>query len=148
MAILTAPAHHEHDLDDNSRNSDFLERHFDLRGRKTSIKGEFRAALATFLTMCYILLVNPQLLAKIGLSPEAIVISTALSSAVGCIIAGYFGNMPLGLSPGLGLSAYLTYGLVLGDGQSVSQAFTTVIKFIIVFYGLNELINLHNYHDS
>ena len=143
MAILTAPAHYENDLDDNSRNSDFLERHFDLRGRKTSVKGEFRAALATFLTMCYILLVNPQLLAKIGLSPEAIVISTALSSAVGCIIAGYFGNMPLGLSPGLGLSAYLTYGLVLGDGQSVPQAFTTVSKLMIFFFMNRVNLSIH-----
>lgn len=124
MAVLTTT--NSNNVGANSQASDFLERQFDLSGRKTNVKNEFRAALATFLTMCYILLVNPQLLAKIGLSPEAIVVSTALSSAVGCIIAGYFGNMPLGLSPGLGLSAYLTYGLVLGDGQSVSQAFTTV----------------------
>ncbi len=68
-----------------------LNEKFQLHSRKSNLNNEFRAALATFLTMCYILLVNPQLLAKIGLSPEGIVVSTALSSAVGCIIAGYFG---------------------------------------------------------
>ncbi len=75
----------------SSSHHDMLDSKFSLNERKSNISNEFRAALATFLTMCYILLVNPQLLAKIGLSPEGIVVSTALSSAVGCIIAGYFG---------------------------------------------------------
>jgi AGZA family xanthine/uracil permease-like MFS transporter len=72
--------------------ANFVEENFFLSERKTSIWTEFRAGLATFLTMCYILLVNPQLLAKaIGEKPETIVVSTALSSAIGCFAAGYFG---------------------------------------------------------
>lgn len=100
MAILsqqTGSTHHHH-------HEGVLEDKFALTARKTNVTNEFRAALATFLTMCYILLVNPQLLAKIGLSPEGIVVSTALSSAVGCIIAGYFGYVLLSL---LSLHIYL-----------------------------------------
>ncbi len=70
----------------------WLDAHFKLTERKSNVTVEFRAALATFLTMCYILLVNPQLLAPvIGVQPEAVVVSTALSSAVGCFWTGYFG---------------------------------------------------------
>ncbi len=70
----------------------WLQEKFLLQERKTNVSTEIRAGLATFLTMCYILLVNPQLLAKVtGENPETIVVSTALSSAVGCIATGYFG---------------------------------------------------------
>ncbi|KAJ1411526.1 hypothetical protein B484DRAFT_435575, partial [Ochromonadaceae sp. CCMP2298] len=103
----------------------WLERKFKLAARESSVLQEFRAATATFLTMSYILLVNPQLLNKIGIPATDVVVSTALASSVGSFIAGYFGNLPLGLAPGIGLSAYLTYGLVLGDGLSVQEAFTS-----------------------
>ena len=72
----------------------WLESTFALTERKSKIGTEFRAGLATFLTMCYILLVNPQLLATvIGEKPEVVVVSTALSSAIGCFCAGYFGSV-------------------------------------------------------
>jgi AGZA family xanthine/uracil permease-like MFS transporter len=75
-----------------STHDGWLNDKFQLTERKTRISTEFRAALATFLTMCYILLVNPQLLANvIGEKPEVVVVSTALSSALGCFIAGFFG---------------------------------------------------------
>lgn len=98
---------------------------FDLSERNTSVSQEIRAASATFLTMSYILLVNPQILSQLGISPTVVVISTAISSAVGSIFAGFFGNLPVGLAPGIGLSAYLTYGLILGDGLSIQEAFTS-----------------------
>ena len=69
----------------------WLERTFHLSERKTNVGQEFRAATATFLTMSYILLVNPQLLSKVGIPATAIVVSTALASFVGSFIAGYFG---------------------------------------------------------
>lgn len=68
-----------------------LERVFKLKERQTSITQEWRAATSTFLTMSYILLVNPQLLSKIGISGEDVVVSTALASFVGCFLAGLFG---------------------------------------------------------
>lgn len=100
--------------------------YFKLDERKTSISQEIRAGTATFLTMSYILLVNPQLLAKIGVSPTDIVVSTALSACIGSLIAGIYGNFPFGLASGVGLSAYLTYGLVLDEGLTVPEAFTSV----------------------
>lgn len=71
--------------------SSWLDKKFLLTERETSIGQEFRAATATFLTMSYILLVNPQLLSKIGIAPTAVVVSTALASFAGSFIAGYFG---------------------------------------------------------
>lgn len=101
---------------------------FQLDARNSSFLQEFRAGTATFLTMSYILLVNPQLLAKLGVSPTDVVISTALSGSIGSLIAGIYGNFPFGLASGVGLSAYLTYGLVLGEGFTVPEAFTSVSK--------------------
>ncbi len=71
--------------------SAWLEGKFNLTERDTSFGQEFRAATATFLTMSYILLVNPQLLSKIGIPPTAVVVSTALASFVGSFCTGYFG---------------------------------------------------------
>lgn len=99
---------------------------FKLEERKTSISQEIRAGTATFLTMSYILLVNPQLLTKLGVSSTDIVVSTALSASIGSLIAGIYGNFPFGLASGVGLSAYLTYGLVLDEGYTVPEAFTSV----------------------
>lgn len=70
---------------------DWLDKKFCLSERDTTFWQEFRAATATFLTMSYILLMNPQLLSKIGIPPMAVVVSTALSSCAGSFIAGYFG---------------------------------------------------------
>lgn len=69
----------------------WLESTFKLESRQTTIAQEWRAATSTFLTMSYILLVNPQLLSKIGVPAEDVVVSTALASFVGCFFAGMFG---------------------------------------------------------
>lgn len=69
----------------------WLERTFTLKDRDTNIAQEIRSSLATFLTMSYILLVNPQLLSKLGISATGVVVSTALSSASASILTGYFG---------------------------------------------------------
>ena len=102
-----------------------LTRYFKMEERNTTVMQEVRAGTATFLTMSYILLVNPQLLSKLSVPATDIVISTALAAGVGSLICGVFGNLPFGLAPGVGLSAYLTYGLVMGDGLTLQQAFTS-----------------------
>mmetsp|Transcript_1487 Transcript_1487/g.2489 ORF Transcript_1487/g.2489 Transcript_1487/m.2489 type:complete len:572 (-) Transcript_1487:2014-3729(-) len=125
--------------------NEWMDKKFRLLERDTSFGQEFRAASATFLTMSYILLVNPQLLNKIGIPSTDVVVSTALASAVGSFIAGYFGNLPLGLAPGIGLSAYLTYGLILGDGLSVQEAFTScfvsgLLLLVLSVTGLSSIV--------
>lgn len=79
------------DLNSPNTWNDFLERKFDCAGRGSTPAKEVRAAFATFFTMSYILLVNPQLLSRLGIPADGVVVSTALASAVGCILTGYFG---------------------------------------------------------
>lgn len=122
-----------------------LENMFLLSKRSSDIGTELRAALSTFLTMSYILLVNPQILSRLGIPGTDVVVSTALSSAISSIFVGFAGNLPFGLAPGMGLSAYLVYGLVFGEGQSLKQAFTScfvsgVILVIFSVTGASEII--------
>ena len=104
-----------------------INEYFLIEERSTSILQELRAGITCFLTMSYILLVNAQVLNQIvGISPTEVVIGTALSSGVGTLITGLFGNLPFGTAPGIGLSAYLAYGLILENGLTISEAFTSV----------------------
>lgn len=102
-----------------------LEKIFKLSERQTTIQRECLAGFSTFLTMSYILLLNGRVLGKIGIAVTQVVIATALSSATGCFICGFLGNLPFGLAPGVGLSVYLTYGMVLSEGLSLTQAYTS-----------------------
>lgn len=97
-----------------------LDSHFKLTARGATIGTELRAGTASFLTLSYLLLVNPQILAQADISNA--LFATALSSAVACWIVGFFGNLPVGMAPGLGLSAYLTYGLVGNGGANALSA--------------------------
>lgn len=101
-----------------------LDRYFLLSERNTSIATEFRAGTASFLTLSYLLLVNPQIMAQAGVAHDVAVFATALSAAISCFIVGIFGNLPFGCAPGLGLSAYLTFGLVQANLCTLSEALT------------------------
>lgn len=103
-----------------------INQYFCIEERSSCISQEVRAGITCFLTMSYILLVNAQVLNVIGVKASDIVIGTSLSSGAGTMICGLFGNLPFGLAPGIGLSAYLAYGLVLENGLTLSQAFTSV----------------------
>lgn len=125
--------------------ADSIKAYFKLEERGSTIEQEIRAGTSCFLTMSYILLVNPQLLSKLGVPATDIVVSTAIAAGFGSLICGLFGNLPFGLAPGVGLSAYLTYGLVLGDGLSVKQAFTScfvagVILLVLTVTGVASII--------
>lgn len=102
-----------------------IEKYFKFSERGTNFSQEMRGGVACFLTMSYILLVNPQVISDVGISPMDIVLSTALSSGIACIVTGLFGNLPFGLAPGIGLSTYLTYGLILGEHLTLTQAYTS-----------------------
>lgn len=110
----------EHRLDQVTNG---LDDYFRISIRGSSLGTEIRAGTASFLTMSYILLVNPQVLAVAGFSSSDVVFATAIASCCGCILSGLLSNLPLGLAPGLGLSAYLSYGLVQG-GYTVPEALT------------------------
>jgi AGZA family xanthine/uracil permease-like MFS transporter len=94
---------------------------FHIKERKTSLKIEFIAGLTTFLTMAYIIFVNPSILSAAGMDKQALIIVTCIVSAVMTIIAGLFANAPIAMAPGMGLNAFLSYTLVLG-GKITWQA--------------------------
>jgi len=116
--------------------------YFNFRERQnTNLVQEIRAGVVSFLTLSYILLVNGQLLQLAGIPTQECVFGTALASAVGCFIGGLFGNLPFGFAPGLGLSAYLAYGLVHSGAQTKQQALTSC--FIVgVMLGVAALTGL------
>ncbi|CAJ1966603.1 unnamed protein product [Cylindrotheca closterium] len=101
---------------------DLLERQFQLAERGTDIATEVRAGTASFLTLSYLLLVNPKIMSEAGVDHDDAVFATALSATVSCFIIGFFGNLPFGCAPGLGLSAYLTFGLVQAEMCTLPQA--------------------------
>lgn len=119
---------------------DLLESHFKLTERGTDISTEVRAGTASFLTLSYLLLVNPKIMAEAGVNHDDAVFATALSATVSCFIIGFFGNLPFGCAPGLGLSAYLAFGLVQAELCTLPQALSAcwwsgIFVFIISLSG-------------
>jgi AGZA family xanthine/uracil permease-like MFS transporter len=99
-----------------------LERLFHLRERNTSVRTELLAGLTTFMTMAYIVVVNPLILKDAGMPAGPVMVATALSAAIATIFMGVFANMPFALASGMGLNAFFTYTVVLGMGLSWQAA--------------------------
>ncbi|HTW56909.1 MAG TPA: NCS2 family permease [Terriglobales bacterium] len=91
-----------------------LERYFRLRENQTTIRSEFLGGLTTFLTMAYIVVVNPQMLAKAGVPVEGVLFATCISAAAATLVMGLYANYPIALAPGMSLNAYFTYVVCLG----------------------------------
>jgi AGZA family xanthine/uracil permease-like MFS transporter len=89
-----------------------LDRFFQLKDRGTSVQTEVLAGATTFLTMAYIVLVNPAILGQAGLPVAAVAAATCLAAGVGCILMGLLANYPIALAPGMGLNAYFTFTVV------------------------------------
>lgn len=107
------------------RLSTWLDQTFRLAERETTISIEVRAGTTSFLTLSYLLLVNPQILMQAGITHADALFATAFSASVSCFIVGFGGNLPFGCAPGLGLSAYLTFGLVQPGLCTLSEALST-----------------------
>jgi AGZA family xanthine/uracil permease-like MFS transporter len=90
-----------------------LDRYFKLAENQTTVKQEFLGGLTTFLTMAYIVVVNPQILAQAGMPVEGVVFATCLSAAVATLVMGLYANYPIALAPGMSLNAYFTYSVCL-----------------------------------
>ena len=91
-----------------------IERYFRLHENHTTIRAEFLGGLTTFITMAYIVVVNPQILAKAGMPVEGVVFATCISSAAATLVMGLYANYPIALAPGMSLNAYFTYAVCLG----------------------------------
>ncbi len=103
-----------------------LERWFRIEAQGSSVATEVRAGVVTFLTMSYILFVNPQILSQAGLPASDVAVATALASAAATLAMGLLANYPFALAPGMGLNAYFTFGVVLGMGISWQVALAAV----------------------
>jgi len=122
-----------------------LERLFDLRGHGTTVRTEVLAGLTTFLTMAYIVVVNPAILGAAGMPVAAVAVATCLASGIGCILMGLLSNYPLALAPGMGLNAYFTYTVVKGMGlpwqTALGCVFISGVAFLVLtIAGVRQLI--------
>jgi adenine/guanine/hypoxanthine permease len=91
-----------------------LERYFRLSENQTTVRREFLGGLTTFLTMAYIIVVNPQMLAKAGVPIDGVLFATCVSAAAATLVMGLYANYPIALAPGMSLNAYFTYVVCLG----------------------------------
>jgi adenine/guanine/hypoxanthine permease len=91
-----------------------LERYFRLRENQTNVRHEFLGGVTTFLTMAYIVVVNPQILSQTGMPVEGVLFATCLAAAIATLVMGVYANYPIALAPGMSLNAYFTYSVCLG----------------------------------
>ena len=106
---------------------------FKLKENNTTVKTEVAAGIATFMTMAYILAVNPSILSEAGMDANAVLLATCLASFIGTVCMALMANMPFALSAGMGLNAYLAYTVVLGQGLSWQVALFAVFVEGIIF---------------
>ncbi len=112
---------------------ELIESIFKLKDHKTSFKKEVLAGLATFLTMAYIMVVNPAILSETGMDFDSVFVATILASFVACMLMGILANWPVALAPGMGLNAFFTYAVVFGMGFTWQQALAAVLCSGILF---------------
>ena len=114
----------------------FLEKTFQLEVNNTSIKQEFIAGFTTFITMAYIIFVNPQMMAASGMDLGASFVGTCIAAAIACFAMGFYSNWPVGLAPGMGLNAFFTYTVVGEMGYNwevaLGAVFLAGILFVII----------------
>lgn len=117
-----------------SVNTSWLDRFFRLTERKTNVRTEVIAGLTTFMTMSYIIFVNPLILADAGIPKEAAFAATIYSTVIATVLFALWANMPIAVAPGMGLNAFFTYTVVLGQGLSWQTALGAVFISGVVFF--------------
>lgn len=114
-----------------------LEKLFKLKENNTNAKTEVLAGITTFMTMAYILAVNPSILSAAGMDPTAVLLATAIASFIGTACMAFMANLPFALSAGMGLNAYMAYTVVLGYGYTWQVALLAVFVEGIIFIVLS-----------
>ncbi len=114
-----------------------LERLFKLKEQGTDIRTEVIAGFTTFLTMAYIIFVNPAILSETGMDRGAVFVATCLAAAIGCFIMGLVANYPVAQAPGMGLNAFFTYTVVFQMGYSWQVALAAVFLSGLCFVALS-----------
>ncbi len=129
---------------ENNNNQGFLEKVFHLSENHTDVKTEFIAGVTTFMTMAYILAVNPNILSASGMDAGAVFTATALASLVATLLMAAFANYPFVLAPGMGLKAYFAYTVVLQMGYTWQMALAAVFVEGLIFI----LLSLTNVREA
>src|SRR5438132_908714 len=122
-----------------------LDRYFGLRESGSDVRTEFIAGVTTFLTMVYIVFVNPQILGNAGMDKGAVFVATCIAAAVSTLVMAFYANYPIALAPGMGLNAFFAFTVVLGHKYSWQQALAAafcsgVIFFLISIFRIREYI--------
>ena len=113
-----------------------LNKYFEIEKRQSSIKKEIIGGTTTFLTMAYIIFVNPSILGEAGMDKGALISVTIIASVIGTLLAGLWAKVPYAMAPGMGLNAFFTYTLVMGAGVSWETALGVVFLSGIAFLAL------------
>src|ERR1700758_3830951 len=113
-----------------------IDRYFKLSENRTSLKQEMLGGITTFVTMAYIIIVNPQILAQAGMPPEGVLFATCISAAVASLVMGLYANYPIAMAPGMSLNAYFTYSVCLGMGipwrTALGVVFLSGVLFVLL----------------
>lgn len=119
-------------------NTSILEKWFKIKANGSTVRTELLAGLTTFLTMCYIIIINPLILSDAGMDMGAVFVATCIASAIGCFVMGGLANYPIALAPGMGLNAYFTYAVVKGMGVpwQIALGAVFVSGIIFIFFSL------------
>jgi adenine/guanine/hypoxanthine permease len=110
-----------------------LQRLFQLNENQTTVRRELLAGLTTFMTMAYVVVVNPRILAEAGMPVEGVLFATCVSAAIATLIMGLWANYPIALAPGMSLNAYFTYSIVIGRGIPWQTALGVVFLSGLLF---------------
>lgn len=113
-----------------------IEKYFKLKENNTTVKTEVVAGITTFMTMAYILIVNPSILSAAGMDQGAVFTATAISAIVATLLMGLYAKLPFAQAPGMGLNAYFAFTVVLGMGYSFEFALTAVLLEGLIFIAL------------
>ncbi|MCR5557591.1 MAG: NCS2 family permease [Butyrivibrio sp.] len=125
-----------------------MEKYFKLKEHNTTVKQEVIAGLTTFLTMAYILAVNPNILSASGMSANAVFVATAIASAIATFIMAFLANYPIGLSAGLGLNAYFAYTVCLGELAGEEDPFRIALTAVFVEGVLFILLSFFKFREQ
>src|ERR671931_504568 len=121
-----------------------LDRTFGLAEHATDLRTEFVAGLTTFLTMVYIVFVNPTILANAGMDKGAVFVATCIASAVATLVMALYANYPIALAPGMGLNAFFAFTVVLAHKYSWQQALAAVFCSGVIFFVIS-VFNIREY---
>src|SRR5215211_6112359 len=121
------------DATKSSSERPFLDRYFGLSESGTNVRTEFIAGATTFLTMVYIVFVNPQILGNAGMDKGAVFVATCIAAAVSSAVMALYANYPIALAPGMGLNAFFAFTVVLGHKYSWQQALAAVFCSGVLF---------------